>query len=200
MEQTAVRPDAGGKVKIALDLLTRGSARFSECGFHRTRLERIWGSERAPAVLFVGMNPSTADETANDPTVARECDFARRWGFERLVKVNWASRRATFPKDLLLPGLQVTCAENLQVIEEEARLADLVVLAHGVTHRKLEPIMAESLRAVLRGAADQPEKVVALGLTKEGFPRHSLYMPKDAIRFKFPLAEFVARLKHRSAG
>jgi hypothetical protein len=187
--------DPGGKVRIRLDDRTVGSALFSPCGVFRTRLERVFGTPEGRMVLFVGMNPSTADAEVNDSTVNRESGYARRWGFDRLVKVNWASRRATFPKDLLGAGVQISCDQNLRVIAEECRQAELVVLAHGVPHKQLLPVFLEALETVAVATAQHPEKVVALALSAEGFPRHSLYLRRDAEPRPFDLAGFIARLR-----
>ncbi len=56
--------------------------------------------ERGGTVTFVGLNPSTADETTDDPTIRRCIRFAREWGFDRLKMVNLFAYRATDPRDL----------------------------------------------------------------------------------------------------
>ena len=74
-------------------------ARFSESRTHRYALWRIW-EKGAPMVMFVGLNPSTADETQDDPTIRRCIDFAKRWGYGGLYMLNIFAFRATNPKDM----------------------------------------------------------------------------------------------------
>ena len=74
-------------------------ARFSRCRTYRYSLEREWqqGSGR---VLFIGLNPSTADHRQDDPTIRRCVCFARDWGFAAMEIVNLFAFRATLPSDL----------------------------------------------------------------------------------------------------
>ena len=72
--------DPGGKVSILLPQHVQGSALFGGTAReYRYRLSRTWGNDRR--VLFVMMNPSTADPTADDPTVAKCRRFAVKWGY-----------------------------------------------------------------------------------------------------------------------
>ena len=62
-------------------------ANFSKDRTYRYRLSRTW-DESKPSVLFIGLNPSTADEKTNDPTIRRLIGFARRWGFGSMYVCN----------------------------------------------------------------------------------------------------------------
>lgn len=78
------------------------SAVFSPCRRWRYRLERDvarLGSTRG-AVAFVGLNPSVADETLDDPTIRRCKGFAADWGFRTLVMANAYAWRSTDPRGL----------------------------------------------------------------------------------------------------
>ncbi|MEQ8313987.1 MAG: DUF1643 domain-containing protein [Gammaproteobacteria bacterium] len=75
------------------------NARISSCGNYRYSLDREW-STGAGSVLFIGLNPSTADHQQDDPTIRRCVGFARSWGFKRMEIVNLFAFRATFPADL----------------------------------------------------------------------------------------------------
>src|SRR5579859_2539321 len=68
------------------------SATFSPCRRYRYRLERVLGP--GPVLQVIGLNPSTADEVADDPTVRRCKGFARHWGFGRLILTNLFGLRA----------------------------------------------------------------------------------------------------------
>src|SRR5688572_12557148 len=77
--------------------ITPGSgARFSECGTYRYVLWRQWNEVNGD-VAFVGLNPSTADDEKDDPTIRRCIGFAKRWGYGGVVMLNLFAYRATRP-------------------------------------------------------------------------------------------------------
>lgn len=69
---------ADGKQQVRSSFDASG-AELSPCGRYRYRLWRAWATEGRSA-LIVGLNPSTADATEDDPTIRREVAFAKRWG------------------------------------------------------------------------------------------------------------------------
>ncbi|MCL5098512.1 MAG: DUF1643 domain-containing protein [Candidatus Omnitrophica bacterium] len=71
---------------------------FSPCRQWRYELWRRWGSD--PYCMFIGLNPSTADEVNDDPTVRRCIRFARQWGYGALCMTNIFAWRATDPADM----------------------------------------------------------------------------------------------------
>jgi hypothetical protein len=142
------------------------SAYLSPCRTWRYSLTR----DVAPltgdgTVAFIGLNPSTADETTDDPTIRRCIDFARRWGYARLTMINLYAFRATDPRDLRAASDPVG-PDNDCTIAKVVGGVDLVVVAWGVH--------ADSERAArvlaLIGAPH------CLGTTKAGAPRHPLYV------------------------
>ena len=62
-------------------------ATFSDDRVHRYALWRIW-DESLPKVLFIGLNPSTATETKNDPTIRRCMGYAKDWGYGGYIMGN----------------------------------------------------------------------------------------------------------------
>ena len=122
------------------------------------------------AVAFVGLNPSTADETLDDPTIRRCKRFARDWGFGRLVMANAYAWRSTDP-DGLWSVDDPAGPDNNAHLEAIARDVELVVCAWGV-HAKPDRVAA--VLAVLARAGRQPH---ALRTTKSGAPSHPLYLP-----------------------
>lgn len=170
------RHDPGGKVRLRLSGEVRGGARFSECGRYRPVLWRTWGADDAPYALWIGMNPSTATAEVDDPTIRRETVFTQREGLVRYVKCNVMDYRATSPKDLLKPGVVPCSPENLPEIALQASGAALVVLAYGAAPKPLRG-HGEAVSAMLRKMGI---KVMCLGLTNEGLPRHPLYVRGDA--------------------
>jgi hypothetical protein len=145
-----------------------GSALFSECRTWRYALARELGG--VGTVAFVGLNPSTADEAKDDPTIRRCIGFARDWGFGRLEVVNVYAFRAGDPRDLRRAGDPVG-PENDRVLARVLDGAELVVAAWGV-HARADRLA--ELDAVLGG-----RPLHALGVTKNGAPRHPLYLRAD---------------------
>ncbi|MCK0150258.1 DUF1643 domain-containing protein [Marivita sp. S6314] len=149
---------------------------YSRCDQYRYGLSRVWAPE-LPSVLFVMLNPSTADEHRNDPTVAR-CEIrARRMGYGAMMIANIFAFRATKPVDLK-SAAEPTGAMNDAVLAHWARVADMTVAAWGAHGGHLERGQ--------RMAADLPEGTVHLGLTKHGHPRHPLYVSFETAPTAWP--------------
>lgn len=168
--------DPGGKIRLALMPGVNGDARFSSDGRYR-HLMRRWLGELFPDryLLFVGMNPSTADASVNDPTCAREWSFTVREGYTAMVKANVGDYRATHPKMLLEDGVQACSGNNLPAILAAARQADRVILCHGRLNRALVPA-GQALVAALR---DQDIRIWCFGTNGDGSPKHPLYLKSD---------------------
>ena len=127
-------------------------------------------------VVFVMLNPSTADEEAYDPTIRRCLGFAEFWGFAGIQVVNLFALRSTDPKALKAAEDPVG-ASNDRAILNTVMDAPMVVCAwgaHGNLHNR-----ADHVRLIL-----QPFMGVGtikrFGLTKNGEPKHPLYLPGDA--------------------
>ncbi len=151
--------------------MTGGRCVFSPCRTYRYLLTRSWGELfQVPRrlVMFIGLNPSTADEEQDDPTIRRCIGFAKDWGFAGLVMGNLFAFRATDPRDMLAAEDPVG-PENDQHLLEASLVVSLVVAAWGV-------------RGAHRGRGDEVAGLIpdlsALGLTKDGHPRHPLYLPR----------------------
>lgn len=121
---------------------------------------------------FVMLNPSTADATQDDPTIRRCIGFARRWGFEWLKVVNLFAYRSTDPTELARVD-DPSGPDNLCTIAKVVGSSDLVVCAWGAfPHWKRDQHVALVMELI---AAPH-----CLGLTKNGSPRHPLYVRADA--------------------
>lgn len=179
--------DAGGKVKTRLPGNLRGDAVFAgDRGQFRPILRR-WlgpGEFSGPYALFIGMNPSTASAEHNDPTITREWGFCEREGFSAYVKCNVSDYRATNPKDLLRPGLDLSSPGNRQTILEQAKGADLVIACWGRVNRALAPLAL----AVEADLEREGITVRCFGRTQAGHPRHPLFLAKST-----PLQTFLPR-------
>jgi len=168
--------DPGGKVRLALMPGVNGDATFSADGRYR-QLMRRWMGEAFPTryILFIGMNPSTADGTVNDPTCAREWTFACREGFSAMVKANVGDYRATDPKMLLAPGVEAVSPANLPAIRAAAAGAGMVVLCHG----KLNKALAPAGRELVMALRDDGVALWCFGTNGDGSPKHPLYLRGD---------------------
>jgi len=147
---------------------TESEAAFSACRRYRYRLTRRWGG--GPAVAFVMLNPSTADERQGDPTIRRCEALARAAGAGGLIAVNLCAYRATRPAELF-------AAEDPEGPENAAVLAGLpaglrILCAWG--DHGLRAGRGPRAEAMLRAAGHD---LWHLGLTRRGAPRHPLYLP-----------------------
>lgn len=127
-------------------------------------------------VLFVMLNPSTADSTQDDPTIRRCVSFARRWRYERLEVVNLFAHRATDPEALLALGDIDDPAgpDNLAQVQAAASRAGLIVCAwgcHGAHLGQAETVL---------GWLGEGTPLHVLGLTMSRMPRHPLFVRGDA--------------------
>ncbi len=147
-------------------------ATFSTCGQYRYRLWRIWDDSVPPAV-FVMLNPSTADEVANDPTVERCERRARAMGYGGLRVANIFALRSTDPKALYEHDAPVG-ADNNKAIIESAADAGIVVCAWG--KHGLHIGRGRTVLEMLRKAGVTPHY---LKLNKDGTPAHPLYIGYD---------------------
>jgi len=145
---------------------------FSECRTWRYRLARRWLFGRG-RLLFVMLNPSTADELRNDPTVERCERRARAAGFQALEVCNVFAFRSTDPADMMAARDPVG-PDNDRHILEAAAGADLIVCAWGTYGRYLG--RGDAVRRMLEQAG---HKLHALRLTAAGDPAHPLYLPYD---------------------
>lgn len=184
-------------------------ATISQCGRYRYRLWREWRLHPVPAqwdmwvdergkpvvdgagaqlgepkaCVFIMLNPSTADGAQDDPTIRRCVSFARSWGFDRLEVLNLFAHRATNPRELLALSDEddPVGPSNLEAFKD--------VLHYGGPVGRL--VCAWGAHGAHLGQDETAlgwlgsHRCYALGLTKEGQPKHPLYVPGNAL-----LAEF----------
>ncbi|HEY1690016.1 MAG TPA: DUF1643 domain-containing protein [Solirubrobacteraceae bacterium] len=154
---------------------------LSDDGVYRYALWRetgIIGGEGT--VLFVMLNPSTADAEQDDPTIRRCIGFARRWGYERLAVGNLYALRSTDPKALALAEDAIG-PENDRWLCHLAEHAWEVVLAWGA--HPFATDRARDVRQLVEGRSGGSAN--CLGQTKNLSPKHPLYLPKSAVRVPF---------------
>lgn len=157
-----------------LDPLMKSSAGLSDCGRYRYRLDRRWGD--GPLMGFIMLNPSTADAEQDDPTIRRCIGFAKREGCGGLVVVNLFALRATNPADLWAtrPDKRHGPRSSFEYDSAIRGVTGPLVAAWGADVAKHDPEIVKM--AVWYHGAD----LLCLGKTKDGHPRHPLYVRADA--------------------
>lgn len=125
--------------------------------------------------MFIGLNPSTADEMVDDPTIRRCVGFAKAWGFGALCMTNLFALRATNPREMMETKCPVG-ESNLLVLLNCATRASLIVAAWGAHGGWMDQDRV-TVNALARISCPP---ISCLGVTKCGFPSHPLYMPRDS--------------------
>jgi len=154
------------------ELIDQGAI-LSECRKYRYSLWRIWDPSK-DKILFIALNPSTADENKDDATIRRITDFSDQWGFGGFYVCNLFAFRATKPVDMFQSVSPVSDPMDILANDREmihtAALCTKIVFCWGN-----------------EGAADQRCFVVqkmfpeawCFGTTHSGQPKHPLYLAKD---------------------
>lgn len=145
--------------------IARG-ATVSACGNYRYALSRTWNPS-APTVLFIGLNPSTADAEHDDATSRICMRYAQRWGFGTLLLANLFAWRATQPADLFAARRPVGPRNNRTLLKLQTQ-AQRVVCAWGAdgAHLGRDRIVLDMLHAPY-----------CLCRLRGGQPGHPLYKP-----------------------
>ncbi|MBK0384525.1 DUF1643 domain-containing protein [Pedobacter sp. SD-b] len=151
------------------------SAVISDCKKYRYTLTRTWNDEK-PRVLFIMLNPSTAEADKDDPTIRRCVGFAKSWGYGGIYVVNLFALRATNPKDLLTAPF-VVGVENEKWFRRMSSIADLVVCAWG--NSPIVNKLQKRLDHTWKPLSWINKPLHYLELSKDGTPKHPLYLLKD---------------------
>lgn len=147
---------------------TDSGAELSADGIYRYVLWRRWGPGERRLVV-IGLNPSTADATVDDPTIRRCVGFAKREGCDQLVMLNLFALRSPHPI-VMLNHHEPVGAGNDAAIRRYACGEGVVVAAWGVcgTHHGRD----QAVMAIVPGLR-------CFGVSKGGHPRHPLYLRAD---------------------
>lgn len=151
------------------------SALISDCGTYRYQLRRSWDTfTGAGTVLWVMLNPSTADADNDDPTITRCIGYAKAWGYAGIAVGNLYAYRATKPADLwdAAGNVDIYGPDNEEHLVSMAREASLVIAAWGANNCVPG---AHHVMQLLNPYAS----LYCIGTTKDGYPMHPLYKPKD---------------------
>jgi hypothetical protein len=120
-------------------------------------------------VNFIGLNPSTADENDDDPTIRRCMGFARRWGYSAMCMTNLFAFRATNPREMWKVDDPIGPDNDrwLKTVSDDATMVIYAWGVHGTANDRRD-------RAVMNIVGSGAH---CLRLTKGGRPEHPLYVP-----------------------
>lgn len=154
--------------------VTARSAEFSPDGRYRYRLSRAWDNnllgEDATPMVWVMLNPSTADDKDDDPTIRRCIGFAQRYGYVLMHVINLYAWRSSDPRDLGRVGDPVG-PDNDDWIRRTLDGASVVAAwGAGAQRSRVEKFME---------IVGPTRAVWCLGTTRLGQPRHPLYVPGE---------------------
>lgn len=155
---------------IPLVASARCSADLSLCRQYRYDLWRRWTEAPYDICMFVGLNPSTADEREDDPTIRKCVTYAKRWGYGALCMANLFAVRATQPKDMMAAKDPIG-PENDRKLEALSRCAGIIIAAWGNDGKWMS--RDKQVMAILPG-------LHCLKQNNDGSPAHPLYLRGDA--------------------
>jgi hypothetical protein len=152
-------------------LFDNNGALFSPCRNYRYALFRMWYIND-PLVMFIGLNPSTANEHDNDPTIRRVIRFAQDWGYGGVYMMNLFPLVSSNPDALLNyesnPLHVAAQVENNKWLEKAYDKCEKVIFAWGNFYQAQQ--RAKEVMQMFKNAE-------ALAINKSGSPRHPLYVP-----------------------
>jgi hypothetical protein len=140
-------------------------AEFSSDRKHRFVLWRIWDTHK-PKIMFICLNPSTANEDKNDPTIRRVVNFAKNMGYGGVYMTNLYSYVSTDPNKLITSDSK----ENEIWLKQISQRCETIVFAWGAF--KESKFQGAKIIKMF-------PKAYALKINKDGSPRHPLYVPTN---------------------
>lgn len=184
-----------------MEKVERVSSLIGEAVFSADRKYRYWltreleygfNADKSDTVTFLMLNPSTADEMQDDPTIRRCIGFARSWGYEQLIIANIFGLRSTDPQGIYDDDNPIDhCGgyTNNKYIRLAARKSDLVVCAwgnHGAVGGR-----GYFVEKMLRGDTSISCDIKCLGVNATGHPKHPLYLRSDSTLQEFSLMNLL---------
>lgn len=161
-------------------MVTRGtaaSATISSCGHYRYSLAREWNTA-LPRVLFIGVNPSTADAEVDDHTVRKWRGFSERWGYGSFAVANLFAWRSTDVDELAYVTDPIGPRNDIH-LRNLLQGASLVVPCWGRANKVPRNLRGRIASVHGALASDVVCPIRVLGLTSSGDPRHPLTLAYD---------------------
>jgi hypothetical protein len=140
---------------------------LSEDKLYRYQLSRMWDDSKPP-ILFIMLNPSTADADADDPTIRRVIQFSTSWGHGGVYVANLYAFRSTDSKTLKTVDDPIG-KDNVSHIKHLIGIVDKVVYAWG--NNQKEP----------KWLSELVQTPYCIDLSKKGVPKHPLYLKSDLL-------------------
>lgn len=141
-------------------------ALFSADRQYRYSLFRIW-DDMKPKVMFIGLNPSTANENEDDQTIKKCMGFAKKWGYGGIYMTNLFSYVSTDPNKLLTSGEPIE--ENNKILLEISSKSHLIIFAWG-SFKQHKTRMTEVISMFPNARTIGPISI-------DGFPKHPSRLP-----------------------
>lgn len=166
---------------MTLGNIMRKDALVSDCGQYRYWLSRVWRDQirvGMPPLVFVMLNPSTADAVEDDPTIRRCIGFAKREMAGALMVMNLFALRSPKPEALRAAADPVGPDNDYHLKRLLGDGYATVVCAWGAD--KFAEQRASDFVSLMAG-----RELHCLGMTKGGAPKHPLYLPADAPLVRF---------------
>ena len=159
------------------DLFNQSGALFSEGLTHRYALWRIW-DDKLPKVMYIGLNPSTADAEKDDPTITRLKGLTNMLGYGGFYMLNLFTNITPYPKQI-----DYTDNKSFKYLRMFANKASIIVFCWGNFE-----IAKNRAREVIKMF---PESY-CFGVNKDISPKHPLYLKSTTKLVKYPLS-----IKHK---
>ena len=163
----------------------RRSADFSSCRTWRYTLKRVW-DYNLPTVLFILLNPSTADEKQDDPTNRRGIGYAIKWKYGGVTFVNLFAVRTPDPKVMKQAEDPVGPDNDAWILKEaeHTRYGEGKIILDWGTHGAF----CDRDKEVVKLLKDAGLTLWCMGLTKASHPKHILYLPGDLEPVEYKLS------------
>ncbi len=144
---------------------------FSPDRDYRYTLKHEWDAS-LPCIAWIGLNPSTADESKLDPTLRRVKDFSQRWGYGSFIMLNLFAYRATDPEMMKCRDDPVGPYNDGHILTSISHCKQIVVCwgRHGGYAGRGEDVIRKIARI---------RPISCLNLNKDGTPIHPLYVKAD---------------------
>ena len=151
-----------------MNFRSKTGAKFSHFRKYRYVLWRIWDKSK-PLVMFIGLNPSKADETRDDPKIKRCINFAKSWVCGGIYVTNLFASRTNIPKIMKSYDDPIE-EENDKFIKLISKKAAIIIAAWGN-----EGIYLNRARVIEESLSN----LKCIKKNKSGEPSHPLYLKEN---------------------
>ena len=145
-------------------------------------------------VVFIGLNPSNANSLRNDRTLIGIVNFCSRWNYKNIYIINLFGLISKSPSQLSM-SLNPVGEKNDLIIAKvlgfwRKNINCDLWLGWGdkgkLYRRDLEVLkLIKRLSNLKSNDNNHSKRVLTLGVSKKGNPRHPLYMPNQSLLMPF---------------